>query len=365
MSATGGHGAPVRFEGVSKHYGEFVALEPTDLAIAPGEFFAIIGPSGSGKTTLLGITAGFVTPSAGAVRVAGSDTVAVPPYRRNIGMVFQNYSLFPHMTVAENIGFPLRMRKVAKADIRGRVAAALRMVRLDGFEDRRPAQLSGGQQQRVALARAAVYEPGLLLMDEPLGALDKNLREEMQDEIKRLQTNLGATVIYVTHDQQEAASMADRVAIMRAGRVEQVGSPRELYERPSSHFVATFLGEATLLPIVAVLAREADTVTVRTDAGMEPRIGGTAPPRPGMSLCLRPESIALSETPSGLANSFQGVVEAATYTAGSLRYRVVLQPSGTALLVRAPTRLGVPPLQVGQTVWAGWAPADAILVEET
>ncbi|MGD9508475.1 MAG: ABC transporter ATP-binding protein [Geminicoccaceae bacterium] len=359
------HGSPVSFEGVTKHYGDFVALQPTDLAIEPGEFFAVIGPSGSGKTTLLGITAGFVTPSEGAVRVAGSDTVAIPPYRRNIGMVFQNYSLFPHMTVAENIGFPLRMRKVAKADIRERVEAALRMVRLEGYGERRPSQLSGGQQQRVALARAAVYEPGLLLMDEPLGALDKNLREEMQDEIKRLQTNLGATVIYVTHDQQEAASMADRVAIMRSGRVEQVGSPRELYERPNSHFVATFLGEATLLPIATVLARDADTVTVRTDAGLEIRLAGSGASGTGASLCLRPESIALSTEPPELENGFPGVVDAATYTAGSLRYRVVLQPSGTSLLVRAPTRLGVPPLQVGQRVWAGWARSDAILVEET
>jgi putative spermidine/putrescine transport system ATP-binding protein len=359
------HGSPVSFEGVTKRYGDFVALQPTDLAIEPGEFFAIIGPSGSGKTTLLGITAGFITPSAGAVRVAGSDTVAIPPYRRNIGMVFQNYSLFPHMTVAENIGFPLRMRKVAKTGIRARVEAALRMVRLEGYGERRPSQLSGGQQQRVALARAAVYEPGLLLMDEPLGALDKNLREEMQDEIKRLQTNLGATVIYVTHDQQEAASMADRVAIMRGGRVEQVGSPRALYERPNSHFVATFLGEATLLPIAAVLARDADTVTVRTDAGLEVRLAGPGASGSDASLCLRPESIALSAEPPGLENRFPAVVDAATYTAGSLRYRVVLQPSGTALLVRAPTRLGVPTLQVGQTVWAGWARSDAILVEET
>src|SRR5690242_2303591 len=204
-------GAAVQFIALEKRYGTVTALLPTNLDVRSGEFFAIIGPSGSGKSTLLGVTAGFIPASGGHILVDGRDLVGEPPYTRNIGMVFQNYSLFPHMSVAENIAFPLKMRRLAAAEVAAKVARMLEIVRLAGFGDRRPQQLSGGQQQRVALARAAVYDPILLLMDEPLGALDKNLREEMQEEIKRFQAAIGTTVIYVTHDQQEAACMADRI----------------------------------------------------------------------------------------------------------------------------------------------------------
>ncbi|MBN8873433.1 MAG: ABC transporter ATP-binding protein [Rhodospirillales bacterium] len=350
-------GASLRYVAVAKRYGPLTALHPVDLSIASGEFFAMIGPSGSGKTTLLGITAGFVTPSQGQVLVNGRDIVGEPPHRRAVGMVFQNYSLFPHMTVAENVGFPLRMRRVKRAEIAARVQAALAMVRMGQMGDRLPAQLSGGQQQRVALARAAVYRPALLLMDEPLGALDKNLREEMQDEIRRLQRELGATVVYVTHDQQEAATLADRVAILRNGRVEQVGPPHEIYEMPANRFVASFLGEANLLPLEATQGERA-----RTAGGLELAVATSdAASGPEPTLCLRPENVRLGEAAAGLGNAWTATVLEAVHIAGSIRYRLQL-PGGTVLLARAPARIGDPVWQAGATVVAGWRPADAVIL---
>ena len=247
-------GASLTFDQVSKSYGAVTALQPTSMSVAPGEFFALLGPSGSGKSTLLGTIAGFVAPSGGRVLVDGTDITGMSPHRRNIGMVFQNYALFPYLTVAQNIAFPLKMRRLPKSEITPRVDRALEMVRLGGFGPRMPAQLSGGQQQRVALARAAVYDPPLLLMDEPLGALDKNLREEMQEELRQFHHTVGATILYVTHDQQEAASMADRIAIMNHGKAEQIGSPHEVYDQPSNSFVARFLGEANMFRLRQVCA---------------------------------------------------------------------------------------------------------------
>ncbi|WP_137390582.1 ABC transporter ATP-binding protein [Rhodoligotrophos defluvii] len=357
-------GAVVEFKGVTKTYGAMCVLQPTSLTIDAGEFFAIIGPSGSGKSTLLGITAGFVTPTEGSILVDGVDVVSIPPYHRNFGMVFQNYSLFPHMTVAENIGFPLRMRHCPKADIAEKVARALSMVRLEGLGDRKPAQLSGGQQQRVALARAAVYNPRLLLMDEPLGALDKNLREEMQEEIKRFQQNLGVTVIYVTHDQHEAAYMADRIAIMRSGTLEQIGSPRELYEEPKTIFVASFLGEATLLPVTA-LRKVADgqiAAEIKGDLTVQATaVPGTAT---GKALCIRPESIALGSAAAGLDNSFEGIVEDTVYTTGSVRYRIRLADTAHVMTARIPSRPDIALMQPGDRVQIGWGRRDALLIGE-
>ena len=248
-------GANVEYDGVSKIYGSVHALRPTNLRVEPGEFFSIIGPSGSGKTTLLGVTAGFIPPNTGKILINNENIVSVPPYRRSIGMVFQDYALFPHMTVGENVGFPLRMRRFKRNEIASRVERILSTVHLDGFHHRRPNQLSGGQQQRVALARAAVYDPLLLLMDEPLSALDKNLREAMQDEVKQFHMALGSTVLYVTHDQVEASAMSDRIAIMNEGRIEQIGTPKDLYEHPRNRFVASFLGEANLFNVVSVEPR--------------------------------------------------------------------------------------------------------------
>ncbi|MEV8634623.1 ABC transporter ATP-binding protein [Streptosporangium sp. NPDC051023] len=248
--ATGGE---VELDGLSKRYGTVEAVRGISLSIRSGEFLAILGPSGAGKTTLLNMLTGFEEPTRGAIRINGRDVARLAPHKRGIGVVFQHYALFKHMTVAQNVGFPLRMRRMSMREQRSHIQHALELVKLDGYATRFPDQLSGGQQQRVALARAIVFRPALLLMDEPLGALDKRLREHMRVEIKRLQRNLGATVIYVTHDQGEALTMADRVAVMNDGAIEQLGTPTDLYERPASAFVADFVGETNFFRGRAVL----------------------------------------------------------------------------------------------------------------
>jgi spermidine/putrescine transport system ATP-binding protein len=240
--------ALVRLEGVRKRYGEVVALDGVDLEIRRGEFFSLLGPSGCGKTTLLRLLAGFETPDAGRVLIGGKDMAGVPPYERPVNTVFQNYALFPHMTVAGNIAFGLRMKGLSQGEIRKKVAWALELVDLLGLEGRYPRELSGGQKQRVALARALVLEPQVLLLDEPLSALDLKLRQELRVELMQLQRRLGTTFVFVTHDQEEALVMSDRIAVMRAGRVEQVGLPDEVYERPKNRFVADFLGRSNFLP---------------------------------------------------------------------------------------------------------------------
>jgi ABC-type Fe3+/spermidine/putrescine transport system ATPase subunit len=234
----------IRLEGIAKSYGRQKVLHHVDLDVAAGEFVSMLGPSGSGKTTILKIIAGFEAQDSGHVRIGGRDMTGIAPEHRNIGVVFQNYSLFPHMDVAANIGFPLRMRKVARAEQRERIERALALVALEGFGSRLPGQLSGGQQQRVAIARAIVFEPDILLMDEPLGALDRRLRGDMQLEIKALHERLGITIVYITHDQEEALSMSDRVVVFNRGRVEQIGTPREVYRTPATSFVADFLGDS-------------------------------------------------------------------------------------------------------------------------
>jgi putative spermidine/putrescine transport system ATP-binding protein len=240
--------AAIKLQHVTKIFdGKVVAVDDVTLDIKAGEFFSLLGPSGCGKTTSLRMIAGFEMPESGRVHVGGEDITDLPVHRRDMGMVFQSYALFPHRTVAQNVAFGLRMRDVPRAEIARRVAAALAQVALTGFEDRRPNQLSGGQQQRVALARALVIEPRVLLCDEPLGALDRKLRQQMQFELKELQRRLGVTLVFVTHDQEEALAMSDRIAVMNRGRVEQVGAPTEIYERPRTRFVADFIGEINLL----------------------------------------------------------------------------------------------------------------------
>ena len=238
--------AALRVEGLVKRFGEVVALDGVSLNIASGELRTILGPSGSGKTTMLKVVAGFETADAGRVLVDGVDITAMPPAKRDIGMVFQNYALFPHLTVARNVAFPLEMRNVARAEIEARVAEALALVELKGLEKRLPRQLSGGQQQRVALARAIVFNPRLLLLDEPFGALDRKLRETMQLEVRRLQRRLGLTTIFITHDQEEALVLSDRIAVMNKGAIQQVASTTEIYERPANDFVADFVGESNI-----------------------------------------------------------------------------------------------------------------------
>src|SRR5258707_5897898 len=242
--------AAIEIAGVSKIYdGGVRAVDAVAMEIRQGEFFSLLGPSGCGKTTTLRMIAGFDTPSIGAIRVDGADITHVPAHKRDMGMVFQNYALFPHRTVAENVAFGLRMRGLDKASIASKVKAALAMVELSGLEDRRPAQLSGGQQQRVALARAIVIEPTVLLCDEPLGALDKKLRQTMQFELKQLQRKIAVTLVYVTHDQEEALTMSDRIAVMNRGRIEQLGTPFDIYNRPATRFVSDFIGDSNLFDV--------------------------------------------------------------------------------------------------------------------
>jgi putative spermidine/putrescine transport system ATP-binding protein len=257
----------VRLDGVEKRFGEVVAVAGIDLEVGHGEFFSMLGPSGSGKTTTLRMIAGFELPTAGRVVLHGEDVTHRPPFERDVNTVFQDYALFPHMSVGDNVGYGLTIRRVAREERLARVADALRMVRLEGYQQRRPSQLSGGQRQRVALARALVNRPRVLLLDEPLGALDLKLREEMQLELKAIQQSVGITFVYVTHDQEEALTMSDRIAVFNDGRIEQVGSPADVYERPASPFVAGFVGTSNLLrgEVAQVVVGRAGTFTVRPE----------------------------------------------------------------------------------------------------
>ncbi len=263
----------IRLTDLRKRYGDVAAVDGVDLDIDRGEFFTLLGPSGSGKTTTLRMIAGFETPDGGSIELAGQDVSGLPPFERNVNTVFQDYALFPHMSVAENVEYGLRVKKVSRSDRQERVRDALAMVQLDGYGRRRPAQLSGGQRQRVALARAIVNKPQVLLLDEPLGALDLKLRQEMQIELKRIQQDVGITFVYVTHDQEEALTMSDRIAVFNRGRIEQVGPPAEVYEHPQSEFIAGFVGVSN------VIERDGRRVTVRPekihvlDDGQQPEAG--------------------------------------------------------------------------------------------
>jgi putative spermidine/putrescine transport system ATP-binding protein len=347
----------VEIRGAQKTYdGQTLVIRDLDLTIRRGEFLTLLGPSGSGKTTTLLMLAGFETPTAGEILLEGRVVTHVPPYRREIGMVFQNYALFPHMTVEENVEFPLAVRKVPRARRRAAVARALEMVRLEGLERRRPGQLSGGQQQRVALARALVFAPKLVLMDEPLGALDKQLRTEMQLELKHLHANLGVTVVYVTHDQSEALTMSDRVAVFDQGRIRQLDEPMALYERPANSFVAGFVGETNTLPGVVESVRDG-RCTVRVDGGARVVARPVAVDRPGerTTLSIRPERVVVDGAP--LDNALEATVRELIYHGDHIRVRVSV--CGTeGFSVKVPIAGGAPGLVAGATVRLGWAAAD-------
>ena len=293
MIAQGGDRAFVAFEHVQKSYdGETLVVKDLNLHIAKGEFLTMLGPSGSGKTTCLMMLAGFETATHGEIRLAGRPINNIPPHKRGIGMVFQNYALFPHMTVGENLAFPLQVRKVSKAETDAKVKRALDMVQMGHFAGRRPAQLSGGQQQRIALARALVFEPQLVLMDEPLGALDKQLREHMQFEIKHIHENLGITVVYVTHDQGEALTMSDRVAVFNDGRIQQLAPPEDLYERPDNSFVAQFIGENnTLTGTVETIAGDRCVVRLADGSVIDALPVNVAKPGDKTLVSIRPERV--------------------------------------------------------------------------
>ena len=286
--------AAVSLQKVSRHFGLVRAMDEVDLEVAPGEFFAMLGPSGSGKTTCLRLIAGFEQPTAGTIRIFDEAVEGVPPYRRNVNTMFQDYALFPHMNVRDNVAFSLMLRKIDKAERNRAAEAALEMVKLTGYGDRRPGQLSGGQRQRVALARAIVNKPKVLLLDEPLGALDLKLREQMQEELKALQKTLGITFIFVTHDQGEALSMADRVAVFNSGKIMQVGTPEDIYRRPQTRFVADFVGSSNVLPpeFVEPVLGVAQWASLRPEAvqvsrGGEGALSGTVTSRSYMGSTTR------------------------------------------------------------------------------
>ncbi len=322
--------ADLKASGLQKHFGDVAALDGVSLDITSGELLTILGPSGSGKTTLLKVLAGFEKPDAGNVLIDGADITALPPAKRDIGMVFQNYALFPHLTVRGNVAFPLEMRRVARAEVERRVSEALQLVELDGYDRRLPRQLSGGQQQRVALARAIVFNPRLLLLDEPFGALDRKLRETLQLEVRRLQRRLGLTTIFITHDQEEALVLSDRIAVMNKGRIQQVATTTEIYERPANDFVADFVGESNIFHGTVT---EPGVVSLEGGRRLLARHSGKIGQR--MGVMIRPERFGRG------SNVFAGEVREAVYLGGSFKLRVACD-DGLDLIVRQPARGPLP-----------------------
>ena len=354
----------VVFDDVCKTYdGLANVVDHLHLEVGEGEFLSLLGPSGSGKTTTLMMLAGFERPTAGHIRLRGASIERLPPYRRNFGMVFQNYALFPHMTVGENLAFPLSVRGVSKSDAAQRVKRALEMVRLPAYEARLPGQLSGGQQQRVAVARALVFEPQLILMDEPLGALDKQLREEMQLELRGLHERLGITTVYVTHDQSEALTMSDRIAVFHHGRIQQIADPQTIYERPSNLFVASFIGESNRLTAQLVetnadgwcAARIADGAVLRGQSATACSENGQA------VIAVRPERIAVSAAADADAqhNQLAGVIEETIFLGGHVRVR--LKCAAGEIIASVPIQFAAAVPAPGSGAVARWPAASTVI----
>ena len=356
--------AALELRGLAKRYGGFVAVAGAELAVERGSFLTLLGPSGSGKTTILMMIAGFTEPSAGRLLLDGQDITGLPPEKRAFGMVFQGYALFPHMSVAENIAFPLRVRGQGRAERDEKVRAALDLVQLTGFADRLPKQLSGGQQQRVALARALVFDPALLLLDEPLSALDKKLRAELQEELRALHRRVGRTFINVTHDQEEALSLSDEVAILNHGRIIQKGAPAALYERPRSRFVADFLGKSNFfhgavgelgggwlgVQVAGLRLRQAD------DGGSRPGLGAA------VLLSLRPEKIALLGAEDAADNVVEGVISAWSYLGAG--FSLAVQTALGVLRVHLPAWRAPFVPEIGAALRLGWAADAATIVDD-
>jgi spermidine/putrescine transport system ATP-binding protein len=345
---------------VTKRFDDFVAVDDAHFSIDQGEFFSMLGPSGCGKTTTLRMIAGFETPTSGEIRLDGHDVSRTPPYKRNVNTVFQHYALFPHMTVWDNVAFGPRSQKVAKGEVVRRVDEVIRVVRLEEFARRKPDQLSGGQQQRVALARALVNEPAALLLDEPLGALDLKLRQVMQFELKRIQREIGITFVYVTHDQEEALTMSDRIAVMNAGRVEQIGTPVDIYYRPASVFVAGFIGQANLWP--AQVSHVSDDTATADTLGTE--VTGhcnRSQLRAGPAVVMvRPESLVLSlDRPEG-RSAISGTVTDLTFQGPVVR--VSMDSAGQPVVAHLGPEHDMPAMRPGDQVWASWPAGSACVL---
>ena len=362
--STSGRGA-ISLQSVTKRYGDEAVVDNISLDIKSGEFFSLLGPSGSGKTTTLMMIAGFASVEDGRILVDGDDITPKSPQARGFGMVFQNYAIFPHLNVFENVAFPLRARGAPPHEIERRVREALALVRLEKFADRFARQMSGGQQQRVAIARAIVFEPRVVLMDEPLGALDKNLRYEMQVEIKEIQRQLGMTVVYVTHDQEEAMNMSDRIGVMNRGHIEQVATPAEMYERPANVFIGRFLGEANLVDGV-LLETSAAGSKIRVGDNMVLQAPAASPGLTGqkVSLFIRPERVALSASnapPAEGSNGIPGQVRRRSFLGNINRYVIGVGPADITVDVQ---NAGSPHLDVGDPVTVTWAVADSLVLDK-
>jgi putative spermidine/putrescine transport system ATP-binding protein len=358
----GGGSLPITVDRIRKTYGSFAALDGVSLEVARGEFLTLLGPSGSGKTTLLMVLAGFIRPDSGRVHFGGTEVTLTPPHRRGIGMVFQNYALFPHMNVAGNLAYPLKLRGFGRSELNERVRRALDVVQLSDFGDRQVDQLSGGQRQRVALARAIIFEPRILLMDEPLSALDKKLREQMQIEVRHLHQRLGITTVYVTHDQREALTMSDRIAIIEKGRFQQIGTPREIYEQPRSRFVADFIGESHFLPVSV-------SNGVAAFGGTPLKLARAPQGTSALQyLVLRPEKLRiLGDVPAAeTVNLFRGHVQELVYQGESVLVYVTMD-GGSTVAVRHMTAAANRSPVVGEPVTLALSCENAVVVaaEET
>lgn len=362
--SSGTKAAMIEISGLRKDYGSVVALHDTELSIPTGEFLTLLGPSGSGKTTLLNLIAGMASPTRGRIVINGRDVTEVPAEKRGLGMVFQNYALMPHMTVSENIAFPLEIRKVPRAEIRRRVAEVLDLVRLPHVGDRKPKELSGGQQQRISIARCIVYKPDLILMDEPLGALDKKLREQMQLEIRRIHKELGITMLYVTHDQEEALNMSDRIMLMNAGRVEQIGTPDQLYFAPRTQFAADFIGASTLLDATVAETGEPALLRLSASESCRVRLHSAAPVGTVGKLLLRPEALRLVQNGQVTAghNVLHGHLDNTLVTGATSKHFVTLD-NGATLAIQELTDPSTTRLEPGLRVQVSWPPETGRFLE--
>ena len=365
QGSTGGpSGHALSIRNLSKYYGSLAAVDAVDLEVESGSFLTLLGPSGSGKTTILMSIAGFVEPTDGRILLDQNDITDLPPDKRNFGMVFQGYALFPHMTVADNIWFPLKVRGISKSAAGDRIRGALELVQMAHLADRLPTQLSGGQQQRVALARALVFEPDLLLLDEPLSALDKKLRADLQWELKSLHQRLGTTFIYVTHDQEEALSMSDEIVILRDGRIEQQGMPGALYERPASRFVADFLGKSNFLEgRIADQRVDGFSYSVGGQTLIQDGAPGDAATNGTALIALRPEKITLSADKPAMTNAVTGRITAFNYYGAAYHFQVATEGLGD-LIATAPAWTCTVEPSIGNTIWLGWEPNASVVVRD-